>query len=154
MRSRNNRRIGLVVVSVVALIAAGAAIAGNTTSARVSARMTARQVIPQKPKGDVAHASATLAGTLTGNGSHWKLSWRLGYRLSDPSIVVADVHYGKSGHFGPVILRLCGPCKSGQRGVKRVPYTWVPAIQRGNTFVTLVTGKNPNGEVRGQIRVG
>ena len=155
MRSRNNRKVVLIVVSVVALIAAGAAVAGKMTSSRVSATMNARQVIPQKPKGHVAQASGTLVGTLAGSGSHWKLAWRLAYgKLDDPRIVIADVHYGKPGHFGPVVFRLCGPCRSGQRGVKRVPFTWVPAIQRGNTFVTLITGKNPNGEVRGQIRVG
>jgi hypothetical protein len=30
----------------------------------------------------------------------------------------------------------------------------VPAIKLGNSFVTLITGKNPNGEIRGQIRAG
>jgi CHRD domain len=67
--------------------------------------------------------------------------------------VIADIHYGKPGHFGPVIMRLCGPCKSGQSGVKKVSAAWGPAIQRGNAFITLITGKNPNGEVRGQVRV-
>jgi hypothetical protein len=28
----------------------------------------------------------------------------------------------------------------------------VDAIERGDSFVTLITGKNPNGEIRGQIK--
>ena len=66
--------------------------------------------------------------------------------------MIADIHYGKSGKFGPMIVRLCGPCKSGQTGRTKVKGTWVPAIKAGNSFITLITGKNPNGEVRGQVK--
>jgi hypothetical protein len=84
----------------------------------------------------------------------WKLSWRLTYSsLDHPTIVIADIHYGKPGKFGPILVRLCGPCKSGQRGTKKVKAIYVPMIKSGNTFITLITGKNPNGEVRGQIEV-
>jgi hypothetical protein len=112
--------------------------------------------VPHKPKGDVAHATGSFVGTLTSSGSRWKLTWRVTYsRLDHPSIVVADIHYGRRGSFGPIIVRLCGPCKSGgQRGVAKVKAAWVPAIKAGNSFITLITGKNPNGEIRGQIKAG
>jgi hypothetical protein len=35
--------------------------------------------------------------------------------------------------------------------VVKVKSLWVPAIESGNAFVTLITGRNPNGEIRGQI---
>jgi hypothetical protein len=144
----------LIVVSIVALIATGAAFGKSVASSRLSAKMDARQVMPHKPKGNVARAAGSLTGTLTGTGSRWKLSWRIAYsKVDHPSIVVADVHYGKRGHFGPVIVRLCGPCKSGQHGVVKVKGTWVPAIKSGSAFITLITGRNPKGEIRGQIKV-
>jgi len=114
--------------------------------------MNARQVVPKKPKDNVARARGTLTGTLSGARARWKLSWKVTYRkLDHPRLVVADIHYGKPGKFGQIIVRLCGPCKSGQHGVKKVSSLWVDAIERGNSFITLITGKNPNGEIRGQI---
>ena len=138
----------------VALVASASAFGARTQATELTARMRASEVVPKKPKGNVANATGTLAGSLQGSGSQWKLSWRLTYsRLDNPSIVIADIHYGKPGHFGPVIVRLCGPCKAGQqRGTVKVKGTWVPAIKSGSAFITLITGKNPNGEIRGQIK--
>jgi hypothetical protein len=116
--------------------------------------MNARQVVPHKPKGNVARATGRFTGILTGSGSRSKLSWTITYsKLDDPRIVIADIHYGKPGHFGPVIVRLCGPCKARQQqGIVMVKSSWVPAIKSGSAFITLITGKNPNGEIRGQIK--
>jgi CHRD domain len=142
----------LLVVSTFALVTTAAAFAISTETFKLSAKMNPRQVVPNKPKGDVARARGTLTARLSGAGARWKLSWKVTYRkLDHPTLVIADVHYGKPGKFGPVIVRLCGPCKSGQHGVKKVKSLWVDAIERGNTFITLITGKNPNGEIRGQI---
>jgi hypothetical protein len=144
----------LVGLTLVAVAATGSALGRGVGSARLTAQMDARQVVPSKPRGNVAHATGTLTGTLTGSGgSPWKLSWHLTYRrLDNPALVIADIHYGKPGKFGPIIVRVCGPCKSGQKGVTRVKGTWVPAITSGSSFITLITGKNPNGEIRGQIK--
>ena len=138
-----------------ALVTTPVALGLRATTLKLSSKMTAARVVPKKPRGNVAHASGTFVGTLTSSGSRWKLSWRVTYsRLAHPTIVIADVHYGKPGHFGPFVVRLCGPCKSGQHGVRKVKASWIPAIKLGNTFMTLITGKNPNGEIRGQIKVG
>ena len=133
---------------------AGVALGGTAETLKLSAKMDARQVVPQKPKGNVARATGTFTGTLAGTGSRRTLSWKITYsKLDKPKIVVADIHYGKRGKFGPIIVRLCGPCKAGQQqGVVKVKSSWVPAIKAGNSFVTLITGKNPNGEIRGQIK--
>jgi len=148
------RRLKWIAVLVaVALAVTATALGAATQTMKLSANMNARQVVPQKPKGNVARASGNFTGTLTGSGKSSKLSWKITYRsLDHPTIVVADIHYGKPGHFGPVIVRLCGPCKSGQQGVKTVKGTWVPAIKAGDSFLTLITGKNPNGEIRGQVQ--
>ena len=148
------RRLGwAALLLAVALAVAASALGAAAQTIGLSAKMDARQVVPQKPKGKVARATGTFTGTLTGGGSRWKLAWRITYRrLDNPSIVVADIHYGKRGKFGPVIVRLCGPCKSGQHGTRKVKATWVPAIKAGNSFITLITGRNPNGEIRGQIK--
>jgi hypothetical protein len=132
----------------------GMAFGGAAETLKLSAKMNARQVVPDKPKGNVARATGTFTGTLTGSGSRWKLSWKITYsKLDHPRIVIADIHYGKPGHFGPVIVRLCGPCKARQQqGVVKVKESWVPAIKAGSAFITLITGKNPNGEIRGQIK--
>src|SRR5213080_2437810 len=153
MTTKQGRKVLALGAATFALTATGAALGAGSGTARLSAKMTASQVVPHKPKGNVAHATGTFVGTLRLSGARWQLSWHLTYKnLDHPSIVVADIHYGKPGHFGPIVVRLCGPCKSGQSGVKRVKATWVPAIKLGNTFFTLITGKNPNGEIRGQIR--
>jgi hypothetical protein len=127
----------------------------SSETVKLSARMTAAQVVPKKPKGNVAHASGTFTGTLTSSGSRWSMSWRITYaRLDHPKLVIADIHYGKPGHFGPIVVRLCGPCKSGQHGVVKVKARRIDGIKAGNTFLTLITNRNPNGEIRGQIKTG
>jgi hypothetical protein len=151
------RRITLsLVVATFALVSTAAAFAMSTQTLKLSAKMDARQVVPHKPEGQVARAAGNFTATLRRSGSRWKLSWRMAYsKLDHPSIVVADVHYGKRGRFGPVIVRLCGPCKPKQQsGVVKVKGSWVPAIESGSAFITLITGKNPNGEIRGQIKIG
>jgi len=145
----------LVVVSL-ALGSTAAAFGTSTETLKVSAKMNSRQVVkPRKPKGDVAHASGAFVGTLKSSGSRWNLAWRITYTgLDKPKIVIADIHYGKPGQFGPVVVRLCGPCKTGQQGVVKVKARRIDGIKAGNTFITLITNKNPNGEIRGQIKAG
>ena len=73
----------------------GMAFGRSAQTVKLSAKMNARQVVPHKPKG-VARASGTFTGTLTGSGSRSKLSWKITYsKLDHPSIVIADIHYGK-----------------------------------------------------------
>ena len=82
------------------------------------------------------------------------MAWRITYsNLANPKVVIADIHYGKPGKFGPVLVRLCGPCRPGQHGVKRIRASGVRAILDGRAFITLITDRNPNGEIRGQIAV-
>jgi hypothetical protein len=141
------------VIATFALVASGACGGADSDTLRVAAKMDARQVVPRKPKGNVAKATGTFAGELAA-GTPWKLSWRVTYsRLDNPRIVIADIHSGQPGKFGPVLVRLCGPCKSGQRGITKVKALDVGTIRSGNAFITLITDRNPNGVIRGQIRL-
>ena len=58
---------------------------------------------------------------------------------------------GKPGKAGPVLLALCGPCKSGQTGKAPLSETAGNAVKIGGAYVNVHTAKNPGGEIRGQI---
>jgi CHRD domain len=139
-----------------AFVAVASAGTAGVTATKLSARMDSRQVVvPTRPRGDVEDATGRFVGSLARDGSQWWLAWRITYsNLDNPSVVIADIHRGKPGKFGPILVRLCGPCTSGAHGVKRLKATDVPAIKSGGAFITLITGQNPNGEVRGQIKTG
>jgi CHRD domain len=154
MVTRLSKLRALLVVGALAMIAVTAGFAA-AKSVKVRATMTSGQVVvPRKPFGDVRDATGTFAGTLAQSRARWWLAWKITYRnLDHPIIVIADIHRGKPGKFGPVLVRLCGPCRSGAHGVKVVKASDVPVIKSGRAFITLITARNPNGEVRGQIVV-
>ena len=62
-------------------------------------------------------------------------------------------HDGSKGRFGPVLVRLCGPCTSGERGVIRLEPGLAHALAHGRNFVTLITDRYQNGIVRGPLLV-
>ena len=72
--------------------------------------------------------------------------------LGEPALPIADIHLGKRGRFGAVLVRLCGPCKpGGDSGVVKVTPTQATQLVSGDSWVTLITEKYPNGAIRGQI---
>jgi hypothetical protein len=154
VKSRLSKSRTLLVVAAVAITTVTVAFAA-ADAMRLSAKMDARQVVvPRKPVGNVADATGTFRGTVTASGSRWKLTWRIAYaKLANPVVVIADIHRGRAKQFGPILVRLCAHCYSGQNGVKRVTAETVSAMKNGNAFITLITNKNPNGEIRGQIKV-
>lgn len=153
MAPRLRKARTLVVVALV--LGGGSAGLAAVTSLHASAKMDSRQVVvPRRPVGNVAHARGTFAGTLSRTGPRWRLAWRITYeKLANPVVVIADIHRGMPGHFGPILARLCADCHSGQQGVRAVTADTVRTMRRGGAFITLITGRNPNGEIRGQIRV-
>jgi CHRD domain len=152
-RLSKSRTLLLVAALAITAVTAGFAVASTM---KVSAKMDSRQVVvPRKPLGNVANARGTFVGTLTRVGSRWKLAWQIKYeKLANPAVVIADIHRGKPRHFGPILVRLCAECHSGQSGMKGVTADTVRTMKKGNAFITLITGRNPNGEIRGQIKVG
>ena len=55
------------------------------------------------------------------------------------------------------MIPLCGPCRSGAHGVFSGALggrsVLLAAILHGRTYVNVHTKKNPNGEIRGQVKV-
>lgn len=151
---RSNVLVGIAAVLAAAVVA-GVAVA-TAAAERVGAKMSSSQVVvPRKPIGHVKDARGIFAGSLTKTHGSWKLAWRITYaHLDKPVVVIADIHNGKPGHFGGVLVRLCAECISGQSGVKKVTADAAEKIRTGDAFITLITGKNPNGEIRGQIARG
>jgi hypothetical protein len=143
-------------VSVVAVANSNAGQAAGAKTYPVRATMTATQVVtPSNKQWRVPSAAAKAKGTLIATLDTKKrtLTWKLTFsRLGSSRLVVADVHAGKPGRFGPVLLRLCAVCKSGQSGVKKLSADDSFKFLGGNTWMTLITGQYPNGVVRGQIK--
>ena len=125
---------------------------------RLTAKMNTSQVVtPANKRWKVPASVAKATGTFTGtfDDTTRELTWRITYTgIGRPAIALADVHLGPPGKFGAIIVRLCGPCTSGQKGVKTVKRSFVRAMTSGNSWVTVITDKYPNGVIRGQIKVG
>jgi hypothetical protein len=138
----------------------GSSQAGQATVAktyRLTAAMTPSQVVtprnrPWRVPAALAKSKGSLSATL--DTRRRTLTWRITYSgLGAPPIVIADVHIGKRGRFGAILVRLCAGCKSGQKGVKKLKATAPATLLSRSTWLTLITDEYPNGVVRGQIKV-
>jgi CHRD domain len=118
--------------------------------ASVRTALTPRQEVP-RPKGSVNRARALLTATVTKSGTTGTLAWRLTYsRLTGPA-AAAHVHIARRGVAGPVVVPLCGPCRSGARGTANLRAPVLTALEAGRAYVNVHTRRNPAGEVRGQV---
>jgi CHRD domain len=141
----------LVTVAVLALTAAlaagGLAAVQKEGVKKLSAKLTAAREVP-KPKGVPAAATGTFTGTLRGK----KLTFRLTFSHLSGKAFAAHIHKGKAGTAGPVIVPLCGPCKSPVSKTVTVTSQARDAIEHAATYVNVHTPKNKGGEIRGQIK--
>jgi CHRD domain len=146
--------VAAVAVTAIAVTACGSA---TTHQLGLSASLDAHHVVtpgnrPWKPPAGVAHAHGAFSGTLGGSKGR-QLSWRITYSgVGTSALRIVDVHYGQPGKFGALLFRLCGPCTSGQHGQKKISATAVQTLKAGGAWVTVITGKYPNGVIRGQIQ--
>ncbi|HUG63733.1 MAG TPA: CHRD domain-containing protein [Gaiellaceae bacterium] len=171
------RRIATVAagaVAVVAILALGVAVAGlassgsfvgigQTTSeettettekpktTRFRAVATAGAEVP-KPAGVKAGARGILALTKTESSGSFSIAWTLTFRNLTGRAQAAHIHRGKVRKAGPVLVSLCGPCRSGQKGKASVSKGVAAAIKSGRTYVNVHTARNQAGEIRGQIK--
>ena len=154
-----NTKRGLAVLAGAAAVGLAVPAAGPAVPAkalRLTAAMTPKQVVTPRNKPwrvpvAAASARASFSGTLSADRR--RMSWRIRYSgLGRPATVIADIHVGKPGRFGAVLVRLCTACKSGQSGTKRLKASVATQLEVGNSWVTLITPRYPNGVVRGQIR--
>jgi len=140
--------VTLAVLALTATLAAGglAAVRKEGTF-KLSAKLTAAREVP-KPKGVPAAATGTFTGTLKGK----KLTFKLTFAHLSGKAFAAHIHKGKAGTAGPVIVPLCGPCKSPVSKTVTVTSAARNAIEHGATYVNVHTPKNKGGEIRGQIK--
>ena len=133
----------------------GAASGSVAKAYRLSATMNTSQVVtptnkPWKVPAAVAKARGTFTGRLDGRTRN--LTWHLVYSgVGTPKLTIADIHLGKPGRFGQLLVRLCGPCKADQKGTKKVSQLTAKAITSGMSWITVITDHYPNGVIRSQI---
>ena len=105
-------------------------------------------VMPRAVARHIVSASGKFTATVSGTTLTWKLTFG---RLSG-SATAAHIHSGVKGKAGPVLIPLCGPCTSPASGTATVTASQVTDMASGKDYVNVHTGKNPNGEIRGQIK--
>ena len=147
-------RIGRVIVALAAgaLVAAGLGTAGTSATYRVSAALNARQEIPKQVV-KAPNATGSFSGTYVEHGRSSTLKWKLTYAHLTGAATAAHIHLGKPGVAGNVIVSLCAAnCHSGMTGTAKLSSKIVAQIEAGKTYVNVHTTKNPNGEIRGQVK--
>lgn len=98
-------------------------------------------------------AAGSFNGKLTPTGTGATLVWRLTFSRLSGAAVSAHLHRGGPGRAGPVIARLCSPCRSGaQRTTAVNGQPARNAILSGEAYIDVHTAKSPAGEIRGQLR--
>lgn len=130
-----------------ALAAGGLAAVRKEGTYKLSAKLTAAREVP-KPKGVPAAAKGTFTGTLKGK----KLTFKLTFAHLSGKALAAHIHKGKAGVSGPVLVTLCGPCKSPVTKTVTVTSAQRDVIEHKATYVNVHTPKNGGGEIRGQIK--
>jgi hypothetical protein len=141
---------GLTAVAALVLVALAPA-AQRAGTYKVSAGLNSRQETP-RPKRAVT-AAGSFTGTYVENKAGAVLKWKLTFKRLTGSATAAHIHGGKRGVAGPVIVPLCGPCKSGQAGTRKISKAVVAALEGNRAYVNVHTAKNAAGEIRGQVSV-
>ena len=123
--------------------------AARSASATVtfSAALTAGQEVP-RPKGTKVGASGRFTATLAGR----TLKWRLTFAHLSGRATAAHIHLGARGKSGNVVVPLCGPCTSPEKGTATVTATEIRALEKAGTYANVHTARNASGEIRGQIK--
>lgn len=129
----------------------GGSAAGDETYS-FKAAMTAGAEVP-KPKGARAGAGGAFTAKSTETSSKTTFHWKLTFHGLTGKAVAAHVHMGKPGKPGPVVVPLCGPCKSGQSGNAVISSKVEEALEKGGAYVNVHTAKNAAGEIRGQVKL-
>jgi hypothetical protein len=133
-------------------LASGASSAKGT---KLTAALTPAQEVPRQ-RVRVARARGQFEGTLAGAGARRRLQWSLSFKRLSGRPIAAHIHIGKPGQAGAIAVTLCAgahPCGIAVGGRVRVSAKVAQAITTGNAYVNVHTKKNPNGEIRGQIRI-
>ena len=137
--------------AVVSLVVVAFAPAAAHESYKVSATLTAKAEVPA-PK-SAALARGTFTGTYVENSTGAVLRWKLTFSRLNGRALAAHIHGGKPGVAGPVLVPLCGPCRSGQIRTVKISKAVVAKLEASRAYVNVHTAKNAAGEIRGQVKV-
>jgi CHRD domain len=113
--------------------------------------LNSRLEVP-KPKAP-AGAKGTFTATSVEQGSKVSITWKLTFSGLSGKAAAAHIHKARPGKAGPVVVALCGPCRSGQTGKASISRTIEESLERGQTYVNVHTARNPAGEIRGQVKL-
>jgi hypothetical protein len=122
---------------------------GSTYSYR--ATLSPRLEVP-RPSAP-AKAAGVFTATVTDKGGKATIRWTLTFRRLSGPAVAAHIHKGAAGVAGPVVVPLCGPCKTGQNGRRVASHDLSEALEKGGYYVNVHTAKNAGGEIRGQLKL-
>ena len=119
----------LVALAALVLALAGLALAApQKNTYNLTANLKARFEVP-KPKGVPTGASGLFTGKVVEiENDRARLTWRLTFSKLSGRAAAAHIHIGKSGQAGGVMLALCGPCRSGQRGTATISHARLRTI--------------------------
>lgn len=135
--------------AVAALVVSSLALGGRRAPIMIGAKLTAAEEVPaQVVKNTKAHGSFT--GDITGK----KLTFTLTFTGLTGPATAAHIHLAGMGKAGPVVVPLCGPCKSPVKGTATLSASVLAALPKHNLYVNVHTAKNPAGEIRGQVAKG
>jgi hypothetical protein len=142
------------------LWAGGLVVAGSLLAAALALAAGNYQVSASlAPKGEVPAAKAPagakggFSGVYKENATGAVLTWKLSFSGLSGAGMAAHIHSGKPGKSGPVIVPLCGPCKSGMSGTAKISKAVIKTLESGGAYVNVHTAKNAGGEIRGQVKV-
>lgn len=140
-------------VIVMALAVVGlAAAAPQKDTYNLTANLRARSEVP-KPTGVPRGATGLFTGkTVELQNDRARLTWRLSFSKLSGRALQAHIHSGRPGKAGNVLIALCAPCRSGQRGTATITHAQLRTIAAGSAYVNVHTAKNAAGEVRGQLK--
>ena len=143
--------IGLV-LAVSGLVVAFALAAPQRDTYKLTANLKARFEVP-RPQGVPAGATGLFTGTAVEQANdRARVTWRLTFSNLSGRAMAAHIHAGRVGRAGRVMVALCGPCRSGQRGSTMVSHAQLRTIRAGRAYVNVHTRANAAGEIRGQVK--
>lgn len=144
-------RVVAVMLPALALVAVGAVASASptTTHTRYALRAT---LAPAPHAIGAAHAHGRFTGSITLDGTTGTLRWTLTYTGLTGPATMAHIHLAPSGK---IVIPMCAPCHTGQSGSFSGQFGGhsqiLKAILGGHTYVNVHTGKNPAGEIRGDL---
>ena len=135
--------------AVVLSLAAFAGAASRMSPIMAGAKLTAAEEVPAQVVKNTK-ASGSFSMDITGTEATFVLKFS---GLTGPA-TAAHIHLGGMGKSGPVVVPLCGPCKSPVKGTVTISAALQKDLKTHTLYVNVHTAKNPNGEIRGQLSEG